>query len=722
MSVGCYSDCHQKTVCKDVVAIIDIEIDWSDFVEATDHVLSSQWTISASDELLEIVETEYIEDIRANKVARIRIAGGRPGTVYELCSTVATEDGLKDRRCVTVTVHTHDNLQPINLIAGRGINSAGHAATTGGSLQDRYAGTNVGGHAALTSGTVIQPASGAAVGVHAAVTGGSVTDIVIPASALNLSFHTGITEGFLQDNASGSNVGQHRAITGGSVDTVIVPASGTATGIHSATSGGTLSWPVLSADGTNTASHAATTAGTIVTPPPDPSAAWMGIGLDPVTKRTLFDAGNVVTLVSTQLEFEAALADLKAQTIDEIQLIPLAGNANYVWPDWRVLTPLVRPNPRTHPAVIRTSPAHYTASGVRARLTDVAFSNSPAYRGRLEGLAFVDLKMDDDLGDPNYTGQVVSGSFDAGGNDVLWENCEVRVVWQSGQTYPGVDITKPFTNVCFRFNIMRNHHRTYQTHVHGYFGANVETKWEYNFIDHNGWGPSMTRSTPRSAGGPDIFKHNLYLDKAGDATICTSIFRYNYVANASSHGVHFRNGGVMEHNIFSVCPISFQFGYSGDGKAVRGYRGGTCRENIVIDADDVNTAGFLRGQGMYMDQVQDLVVDGNIFAFNSTTSINRCVFKFYNSDGGQLWHPLNVTVKNNKSIGFGTPISTTPGLSLAGVTMLNNYLEDGSVTFNDPTRVLNYHYDAVKATLDDGMTAAWIEAAVADCLDAFTVV
>jgi hypothetical protein len=63
---------------------------------------------------------------------------------------------------------------------------------------------------------------------------------------------------------------------------------------------------------------------------------------------------------------------------------------------------------------------------------------------------------------------------------------------------------------------------------------------EDNVFDHNGWNEQI----PGAA--PNIFRHNLYLSAANTGVDV----RGNVIANASSHGLQLRGGGVVEDNVF----------------------------------------------------------------------------------------------------------------------------------------------------------------------------
>jgi hypothetical protein len=111
-----------------------------------------------------------------------------------------------------------------------------------------------------------------------------------------------------------------------------------------------------------------------------------------------------------------------------------------------------------------------------------------------------------------------------------------------------------------------------------------------NIIDKNGWKAG-------TAAVPTMFNHNLYVD------VMTSglILRGNIIADAASHGIQMRSGGVAEDNLFASNPIALQVGTSG-------LEGGTdddppaplfgvATDNVIVDGRDIDSSNP-RGWGI----------------------------------------------------------------------------------------------------------------------------
>ena len=80
---------------------------------------------------------------------------------------------------------------------------------------------------------------------------------------------------------------------------------------------------------------------------------------------------------------------------------------------------------------------------------------------------------------------------------------------------------------------------------HGFWATGVDgLKLEENVFDRNGWHPSV------SGAGKTMYNHNVYLKD----TLTGVVVRGNVIANASSHGLQARSGGVIENNIVPQQP------------------------------------------------------------------------------------------------------------------------------------------------------------------------
>lgn len=121
---------------------------------------------------------------------------------------------------------------------------------------------------------------------------------------------------------------------------------------------------------------------------------------------------------------------------------------------------------------------------------------------------------------------------------------------------------------------------------------------EENVIDHNGWNPSIPGAIP------NIFRHNLYFS-AANANVAV---RGNVIANASSHGLQLRGGGVVEDNLFFNnalhCLIAGAAGHF--------------RRNVVLGGRDIDAANP-RGFGLIL-ACADGRADHNLFAHKPATT------------------------------------------------------------------------------------------------------
>lgn len=203
---------------------------------------------------------------------------------------------------------------------------------------------------------------------------------------------------------------------------------------------------------------------------------------------------------------------------------------------------------------------------------------------------------------------------------------------------------------------------------------------EFCVFDHNGWPGGEPRTLPEASGGPTIHKHNMYIaGPGGPATI-----RYNFIMQASSHGIHHRPGGINEWNVFVGNPLT-QMGYGGDGylayypNGVSGYIG----NNAVITAQDISPSNP-RGYAWWINNVDGLTIENNICCFNGTSATNNAFIRRDTSYGAVT---QNVTVRNNIALDWAT--NEIEGGSGINWTITNNDLQ-GTGVFPDPSGALYY--------------------------------
>jgi hypothetical protein len=132
---------------------------------------------------------------------------------------------------------------------------------------------------------------------------------------------------------------------------------------------------------------------------------------------------------------------------------------------------------------------------------------------------------------------------------------------------------------------------------------------EENLFDHNGWG-----NDDRS--DATIFNHNIYLAAENDGVV----IRRNIIANASSHGMQVRPGGIVEDNLLIKNPIGMSYGLVNGAMIHPGGVSGHVTGNVIMDAADVNN-GALRGWALEVSNIQagsGTEISNNIFAHDKS--------------------------------------------------------------------------------------------------------
>lgn len=377
-----------------------------------------------------------------------------------------------------------------------------------------------------------------------------------------------------------------------------------------------------------------------------------GVAYDSVTYETILTENNVLVAVgSADLQNKINQAK-SSSSIDAIWVDPAAnpytlGNNPF--------TGLSRPLNR--PLVIRTLPG----SSIQADLQSILQSQT------YNGLALVDLKFED-------------CRLVGAGQNTLIEKC---VGWFDLQgTRAGVNNpVDPMVNTHFRLNVCVDHWAPGSNIlVHGlYFFHQDGILLEGNLWDHNGWRPDGDRSTDPSIGGPTQQKHNVYNTRPN----ANVYFRYNVTSRASSHGFHNKGGGHTRRNLLVRNPLS-QHGYGGDGTfgAFGNVIGGSWKDNLTLDADDIAT-GQSRGIQLWITCSDGLLVEGN-YAIENTTSTSGNAFCWLERN----FEILNLQIKDN--IAYSWP-GTAIVLSASGTftpqytTVNNNF---NAATFQGSAKAL----------------------------------
>ena len=126
---------------------------------------------------------------------------------------------------------------------------------------------------------------------------------------------------------------------------------------------------------------------------------------------------------------------------------------------------------------------------------------------------------------------------------------------------------------------------------------------EENVFDHNGWSETVP------GGVPTMFNHNLYIDNGNTGVVV----RGNIIANASSHGLQLRPGGVCVDNLFVRNSIAMQAG--GGNHPDPGGVTIDVRRNVILDGKDID-ADLPRGWGLWFANIASGQVAENVIANN----------------------------------------------------------------------------------------------------------
>jgi hypothetical protein len=206
-----------------------------------------------------------------------------------------------------------------------------------------------------------------------------------------------------------------------------------------------------------------------------------------------------------------------------------------------------------------------------------------------------------DPADPDFTNTSAGYAFYGVSpiDDLLIEDCFVE---HYGTNLLFQDTQGPETNIRVRRNILVDSSggRSQGVYVNGI--ENI--LFEENLFDHNGW------SEGASADPSSIYNHNLYMSAHNGGDI---VIRGNIFANASSHGLQARSGGVIENNLFLKNPIGLMFG-NGTSYLPGGVEGHVA-DNVFMDGRDIN--GAPRGYAVEVGNTKpggDSVMERNIFA------------------------------------------------------------------------------------------------------------
>jgi len=157
------------------------------------------------------------------------------------------------------------------------------------------------------------------------------------------------------------------------------------------------------------------------------------------------------------------------------------------------------------------------------------------------------------------------------------------------------------SNIRVRRSVITDSYNT-AGHSQGLYSEKVNgLRLEENVFDHNGWNASV------SGAGKTMYNHNVYIKESVPGFVA----RGNISANASSHGMQARSGGIVEDNTFLDNPIHLTFGLVNGGPVTAGGVTGNVSDNLFQGGGSIGTAG--RGWGVEVSNIKSATISGNVF-------------------------------------------------------------------------------------------------------------
>ncbi len=166
----------------------------------------------------------------------------------------------------------------------------------------------------------------------------------------------------------------------------------------------------------------------------------------------------------------------------------------------------------------------------------------------------------------------------------------------------------PVQNVVVRRNVFNDAYSTTQ-HSQGLYAYGINgLTIEDNVFDHNGWNESITGAQAT------IYNHNIYLDSNNTGVVV----RRNIIANAGSHGLQARSGGIVQDNLFLRNAIGMSFGFVNGSTVMPGGVTGDVSGNVFLESRDIAGAG--RGWAIEVGNIKagaNTRIHDNIFSEDS---------------------------------------------------------------------------------------------------------
>ncbi len=249
-------------------------------------------------------------------------------------------------------------------------------------------------------------------------------------------------------------------------------------------------------------------------------------------------------------------------------------------------------------------------------------------------------------------------------DDLTLEGCEIEGFRMnlSFQSYFG-----PITDVTLHRNSI---HHSWSTptagHSSGLFVQGVNgIQLIENVFNHNGW------SETESGSQATIFNHGTYMRADNENVVVIG----NIFANASSHGLQARSGGIIKNNLFLNNPIQLSFGLVNGSPVKPGGVTGEVSGNVMLGGRDIS--GSPRGWGIEVGNIRNgagASIHDNILAqdVGNTSAAFMLEYGSNLDNPGESTGAHDVTIENNVVYKWNTGLSFMNGMA-AGTSGLKAY-------------------------------------------------
>lgn len=258
-------------------------------------------------------------------------------------------------------------------------------------------------------------------------------------------------------------------------------------------------------------------------------------------------------------------------------------------------------------------------------------------------------------------------------NDMLFENMvfnNVQLVLENTNTYSGFNIGN---NNIVRYCASYGQFDPTGSHICGIFSTNQNLTIEDCVFWHCGWQVGASRDATVAAGGPDMYKHCVYLHN-GSGT--SSIVRRNVLIDGSAAGLSLRGAHICHHNVIIDCPTAdFKSGGSGsDTESPNGVSQHAYCQLVIGGADISSTQP--RSQGFSSsDGTIDSYYSYCLFVNNpGYGKMNNFWLGMQNNIAAQI---SNMTFSHNRAYAYALPSKrlvqgATSSGSLASIQFVDN--------------------------------------------------